>query len=300
MSDLPSIKVRRGPSGFRLLVDGKVRKRGKQIWPLMEYWREELDLVESDEHALSQEYKDHYLAGTPVAELKPLDRTVWLGMTNYPTLFERRLDVLHHLYLILGNGYDWHNGILSENSSYDRMSIEMDYSDLLTPIKGGIFEEMIEETIADFTIPIASKNKTIKEFGIMVQAHRETAERDRKEKTAVRKEIETNLFQIVTTPDRTGILYSDGYGTAMDVVGNLDGRYGLRNVIPHRIERSHYEGLLEVLDAVIRGSHPDTELPIQKWNIQYRPYTRQEKIDACEILQEYRDSLPGSIEVFDK
>ena len=34
---------------------------------------------------------------------------------NYPGLFKERVDVLNHLFCVIGNGYDWKNGELVDN-----------------------------------------------------------------------------------------------------------------------------------------------------------------------------------------
>lgn len=38
----------------------------------------------------------------------------------YPTLFQTRLDVLNHLFVVLGCGYDWHDGALVDRFGDDR------------------------------------------------------------------------------------------------------------------------------------------------------------------------------------
>jgi hypothetical protein len=39
-----------------------------------------------------------------------VDETVRTSITRYPSLFATRGDVLHHLFLVLGNGFAWHKG----------------------------------------------------------------------------------------------------------------------------------------------------------------------------------------------
>lgn len=41
-----------------------------------------------------------------------VDHTVREDIWNYPMLFKSRSDVLHHLFYVIGNGYEWFNGEL--------------------------------------------------------------------------------------------------------------------------------------------------------------------------------------------
>jgi len=41
-----------------------------------------------------------------------LDRLVRESILRWPSLFGTRWDVLRHLYLVIGNGYEWHAGVL--------------------------------------------------------------------------------------------------------------------------------------------------------------------------------------------
>lgn len=44
--------------------------------------------------------------------MSPLDRLVRQSLLSYPLLFPSRWDVLLHLFLVIGNGYEWENGRL--------------------------------------------------------------------------------------------------------------------------------------------------------------------------------------------
>ena len=44
-------------------------------------------------------------------------------MLAYPSLFPIRIHALHHLYCVLGNGYDWQGGILIERCDDPRRKI---------------------------------------------------------------------------------------------------------------------------------------------------------------------------------
>lgn len=94
MQNQSTVRVRHGANGYRLLVDGKVAKRSREIWPLMEYWRDNLHV---DDLSLSQEFQANRLAGHPINDVSPLARTVWRSMLAFPTPHRCRLDVLHHL-----------------------------------------------------------------------------------------------------------------------------------------------------------------------------------------------------------
>jgi len=41
-----------------------------------------------------------------------VEETIKKAMINYPSLFPTKYDVLEHLFLVNGNGYDWENGQL--------------------------------------------------------------------------------------------------------------------------------------------------------------------------------------------
>jgi len=45
---------------------------------------------------------------------KSLDFRIWEMMIAYPSLFPTRFYAIHHLYLVLGNGYEWQDGRLVE------------------------------------------------------------------------------------------------------------------------------------------------------------------------------------------
>jgi hypothetical protein len=46
----------------------------------------------------------------PTTAPSPLDRTVREMLLEYPTLFATRWDALVHLYIVIGNGYEWRPG----------------------------------------------------------------------------------------------------------------------------------------------------------------------------------------------
>lgn len=41
-----------------------------------------------------------------------VDEVVRRSILHYPTLFKNRTDVLHHLFYVIGNGWEWQNGEL--------------------------------------------------------------------------------------------------------------------------------------------------------------------------------------------
>lgn len=45
-------------------------------------------------------------------KLSSLDKHVKQMMLNYPSIFPSRLECLHHLFCVNGNGYDWKDGIM--------------------------------------------------------------------------------------------------------------------------------------------------------------------------------------------
>jgi len=41
-----------------------------------------------------------------------LDQRVYLSLRDYSSIFPNRAEVLHHMYFIIGNGFEWHEGRL--------------------------------------------------------------------------------------------------------------------------------------------------------------------------------------------
>lgn len=49
-----------------------------------------------------------------------VDQVVRQAILHYPTLFQNRTDVLHHLFYVIGNGHAWENGeIVDTCGSYE-------------------------------------------------------------------------------------------------------------------------------------------------------------------------------------
>lgn len=44
-----------------------------------------------------------------------LNATIDRKMKDFPMMYHHRVDALHHLYLVNGNGYDWYNGELVDD-----------------------------------------------------------------------------------------------------------------------------------------------------------------------------------------
>lgn len=42
------------------------------------------------------------------------EATIRRSLWNYPTLAKSRMDVIHHLMVVIGNGYEWEDGVLIE------------------------------------------------------------------------------------------------------------------------------------------------------------------------------------------
>jgi hypothetical protein len=74
-----------------------------------------------------------------------LDETIRDCVHFYPSLFESRISALDHLYCVLGNGYDWQDGVLVERGTYkpfepmvrlehQRQAREEEFSDALSGV----------------------------------------------------------------------------------------------------------------------------------------------------------------------
>jgi hypothetical protein len=71
-----------------------------------------------------------------------LEEDIKLSLKFFPTLFGRREQVLEHMFVVLGNGYQWVNGKLLSNShceNYNRVGLDEE-----TPIEKEIIDGMIE------------------------------------------------------------------------------------------------------------------------------------------------------------
>lgn len=49
-----------------------------------------------------------------------LQNNIRESLLYFPTIFDNALDVLHHMYCVIGNGYEWFNGELVECSGRER------------------------------------------------------------------------------------------------------------------------------------------------------------------------------------
>jgi hypothetical protein len=298
----PDIKVRISPNGtYRLIVDGKVRRRSTNHHNLIRFWRDEHDIEEDQEADITVEFQKYQDSFHPfVQDLKPLPRLLLNSMLTYPSMYPDRLPVLGHIYFILGNGYDWRNGMLVENLALKPRRYTMDYSDLDETIPDGLLQRLINQIALTDTLSITEREEQIISIrdvlGKQIEDARIKAVADRISRT----EIEKNILTIVNTPDTTGMINNDAYGNPRDILSYIDGgKYNLGG-LPDRMEQSFFDGLLEALDAVIRGGHPDAVLPPCRWGIPRKNnLTREEKLDDCARLQEFRDSLPDKIEAFE-
>ncbi len=62
-----------------------------------------------------------------------LEQALLEAFHYYPTLFQKRMDVMNHMFLTLGNGSEWKNGEIVENSCDCRRDEERCYQERKVP-----------------------------------------------------------------------------------------------------------------------------------------------------------------------
>jgi hypothetical protein len=192
--------------------------------------------------------------------LTMMDEYVRLALINFPSLYPNRLRVLCHTFLVLGNGVEWRrDGTLStDDFSFD----EMRYDDLDDRIaRQKRYAEIDPETACAILARMEKRSEN---------------------ERAIRKSREANIIQLATTkvpedfifdydeekamahyrdcihrgvPNEWGN-YGSGYETAASIIDLAASGYLTLNRMPKKVEKSFYNGALEILDVVLRST-PD-------------------------------------------
>lgn len=198
-----------------------------------------------------------------MTKLTLMDDYVRRGMLNYPSLFPNRLRVLCQTFLVLGNGVEWKkNGTLSVT---DYRSKEMRYDDP-------------EEGVARYLDMRAEDPEGF------VRLRDRAYERAERNNEVYRKRSE-NIIELATTkipedfifnydedagmvhyrecirnnvPNEWGN-YGGHYEEAARVLDLVRGDYLTINKMPKRVEKSFFDGAIEMLDVVIRSTPSEPE-----------------------------------------
>lgn len=83
-----------------------------------------------------------------------VDATVERAIFNFPSLYANRTQVLHHLFIVIGNGYEWQNGALvNRDPQPDRSDedVQWPYRDLVGELiaEGAIAAEDVSEEMRE-------------------------------------------------------------------------------------------------------------------------------------------------------
>lgn len=160
--------------------------------------------------------------------LSKLDALVRSLLLRYPSLFGTRWDVLSHLYLVIGNGYEWSNGELVEVFRDERTD---------------------EQAAAEFFSDIDKFRTTFAASWDAVDERRDTLKRRRRQFQL------DNLDLIVHEPrnDAPGSFNA----AKILVYTSLDYSHVFR--VPDDAEPSFRDGAVEVLSEVIQGLYYEAE-----------------------------------------
>lgn len=85
-----------------------------------------------------------------------LDALVRSALLHYPSLFGTRWDVLRHLYLVIGNGYEWIDGELVAVVGRDERTDEQAVAEFFSDI------DTVRETFADYWDADYERRDTLK------------------------------------------------------------------------------------------------------------------------------------------
>lgn len=93
------------------------------------------------------------------------DDTVRESLYYYPSIYKTRGDVLHHLFCVIGNGYEWLNGELVTASRGDEDPIEREIDSTLAiiqkPNAREILQDMYWEILSDRIALVADRHKNL-------------------------------------------------------------------------------------------------------------------------------------------
>jgi len=175
----------------------------------------------------------YYIENDTMEAWTVLDEYVRLAMFSYPMLHPNRMAVLRHSFLVNGNGVGFGADGKLPTAQYET---SMQYDDL-------------DERLAEYTTGSFSKlGGTILE-GMKAELAAERAERQRKE---------ANIYELACA-STADVKFGDGgyYEKAANLVSHVKGGYLTINRMPKKVERSCFNGALEVLDAVARSTAAD-------------------------------------------
>ncbi len=212
-----------------------------------------------------------------VPKITLMDEYVRRGMMTFPSIYPNRLRVLAHTFLVLGNGVEWaDDGTLPMRD----FGGEMKYDDLDTRLDRFFDKSLLDD---DDTGIRARMQEGIDE-----------ERRDREARAA-------NIYELASrkVPESFKFVYEDDsevfkrrlkgqkdednahgghYEEAKSLIRYIEKNYLTLANMPERVEKSFFEGALEILDVVIRST---------------------EDMDERSTLLDYRDSLVEGHTLYD-
>lgn len=183
--------------------------------------------------------------------LTKLDQHVKRSMLQYPTLYKTRTEVLVHLYLVLGNGYDWIKGELRDKYAEreDRKRpLAMRYDDLE--------EGYLEERFGTFEQRYLDGDKEIDPETVealrKMDAERREESRVRNEAERAQRRAREEHIDVLCQGSPGGFepLRSGHYESPNSIIGLTNSGY-LFARFPSVVEKSYRDGAVEVLNAVL-------------------------------------------------
>lgn len=147
--------------------------------------------------------------------MNKLDTLVRRSMLAYPLIFPDRWHVLRHLYLVIGNGHEWHEGEIIDKFAVDRPEDEL---------RAEFFED-IEELE-------------------QITGRRHDLDR-------ARRQFQLDHLDALATEQRcTGYEQL----TILDITGGAQ-RYSLAFTVPDQVEDSFLLGAIETVETLAFGLH---------------------------------------------
>jgi hypothetical protein len=215
--------------------------------------------------------------------LTKLDQHVKRAMLQYPTLYKTRTEVLVHLYLVLGNGYDWIKGELRDKYE-EKRPLAMRYDDL----EEGYLEERfgtLEQRYLDGDAEIDPE--TVEALRKMDAERREELRTRNEAERAQRRAREEHIDVLCQSSPGFEPLRSGHYESPNSIIDLTNSGY-LFARFPSVVEKSFRDGAVEVLNAVLMteaGTDAEMKL-IQVLRARIKNGERVGKLEQITVVKE--------------
>lgn len=175
-----------------------------------------------------------------MGDLNKLDQLVRASMLRYPLLFGTRWDVLHHLYLVIGNGFEWRDGELVSAFDEDEPTEEQCRAEFFRDL-----DKMAAQFGAD---PLARARRQFQLDHLDLLVHERRSDSGRRIRFDDVVQISLKYSKAFTVPDDVEDSFKAG---AVEVLGELiPGLYYLEQCGQDRCVRAAAGRELQRLDPV--------------------------------------------------